>query len=586
MSTPQSGIQRQHELDALRAFAMLLGIALHGALTYTGSPWIVQDPQSSPFFEWLCGAIHGFRMALFMLVSGYFTMMLWRKRGLVALLKQRTTRVLLPLLASMAIVMPLLIVAIVTAGGIVQSQQAQVRKASGQTEEVVDTVKSQDADALYLALIDGSDPNQVDIAHGLPAIAWAAAKGNTEIVELLLDGGADVNASNADRHGALHLAAFLGHAEVVDLLLKKGANPLARGNLNDTALDSTKGDLAYTKSVAIAMKVDLPSDEQFETNRAACRTRLLAAEAQKAEANKKEADKKPVALNGFLPSLRAQYRAFIDSDRFTVRLAPTLPEGKLFTGELFGHLWFLWQLCWLVAIFAVLVSIGSFLPGSFKIPSALIVTPLRWLWLIPLTMVPQLFMGITIPIFGPDTSSGLLPQPHVLFYYAIFFFFGALYFDCDDRDGRLTQWWWLEGALALFVVLPLNYAYPPDLFLGGLLQVIYAWGMSFGLMGLFRTFLSQESKPVRYLSDSAYWLYLTHLPVLILLQAWLRGWNLSPFVKFTVACVLTTMILLVVYEYMVRYSWIGSFLNGPRKRQKVKPSLEVQPVLETTGQAS
>ncbi len=36
---------RRHHLDALRALAMLLGIALHGALSFVEFPWVVQDSQ-------------------------------------------------------------------------------------------------------------------------------------------------------------------------------------------------------------------------------------------------------------------------------------------------------------------------------------------------------------------------------------------------------------------------------------------------------------------------------------------------------------------------------------------------------------
>ena len=54
-------------------------------------------------------------------------------------------------------------------------------------------------------------------------------------------------------------------------------------------------------------------------------------------------------------------------------------------------------------------------------------------------MFPQAFIPTagTLLAFGPDGSSGLLPIPHVLAYYAIFFGFGALYFGYDDRTGRV-----------------------------------------------------------------------------------------------------------------------------------------------------
>ncbi len=40
--------------------------------------------------------------------------------------------------------------------------------------------------------------------------------------------------------------------------------------------------------------------------------------------------------------------------------------------------------------------------------------------------------------------------------------------------------------------------------LANLGQVLYAWLMIFGLMGLFETLLSRERPRVRYLSDSSY----------------------------------------------------------------------------------
>ena len=71
-------IARRHDLDALRAFAMLLGIVLHGALAFIPGAWAVTDASvegdGTPF-AWLTMAIHGFRMPVFFLMSGFFTAM-------------------------------------------------------------------------------------------------------------------------------------------------------------------------------------------------------------------------------------------------------------------------------------------------------------------------------------------------------------------------------------------------------------------------------------------------------------------------------------------------------------------------------
>ena len=105
------------------------------------------------------------------------------------------------------------------------------------------------------------------------------------------------------------------------------------------------------------------------------------------------------------------------------------------------------------------------------------------------------------------------------------------------------------------------------------LQVLYAWMMTFALMGLFRRLLSRESKTMRYLSDSSYWLYLAHLPLIFLAQAAVRSWPLPPSVKFLLVCGVITAILLVSYEKLVRYTWLGTMLNGPRSRPQ--PAEEV-----------
>jgi ankyrin repeat protein len=55
----------------------------------------------------------------------------------------------------------------------------------------------------------------------------AAGEGHLEIVKLLLEHGADVNAKTA-YETALHLAAEKGHLEIVKFLLEHGADVNAK----------------------------------------------------------------------------------------------------------------------------------------------------------------------------------------------------------------------------------------------------------------------------------------------------------------------------------------------------------------------
>jgi peptidoglycan/LPS O-acetylase OafA/YrhL len=83
---------------------------------------------------------------------------------------------------------------------------------------------------------------------------------------------------------------------------------------------------------------------------------------------------------------------------------------------------------------------------------------------------------------------------------------------------------------------------------------------------MFSRFFRHGSFAIRYVSDSSYWLYLVHLPLILVAQRALRLWDMPAIVKFSLICALVTAVLLVTYQALVRYSWLGSMLNGPRRR--------------------
>ena len=88
---------------------MLLGIVLHGLLSFTPIPiWPVQDNDQSEIYMIPLMFIHGFRMSLFFFVSGFFTRMMWQKRGTLGLLENRTKRIILPFLIFGALLFPIL----------------------------------------------------------------------------------------------------------------------------------------------------------------------------------------------------------------------------------------------------------------------------------------------------------------------------------------------------------------------------------------------------------------------------------------------------------------------------------------------
>src|SRR5688500_9214473 len=90
---------RLHALDAVRAYALLLGVVLHGAAAFlAGFPipmWF--DTPSDTGAPILYYVIHMFRMSAFFLIAGFFARVLVERRGVKAFIKDRAKRVALPL---------------------------------------------------------------------------------------------------------------------------------------------------------------------------------------------------------------------------------------------------------------------------------------------------------------------------------------------------------------------------------------------------------------------------------------------------------------------------------------------------------
>ena len=63
----------------------------------------------------------------------------------------------------------------------------------------------------------------------------ASRNGHSDVVQLLLDHGADVNAKMQDHWTALHFASKFGRFEIVEALLKQGANVGMRNDSGRTA---------------------------------------------------------------------------------------------------------------------------------------------------------------------------------------------------------------------------------------------------------------------------------------------------------------------------------------------------------------
>ena len=94
--------ERLHALDAVRGYALMLGIVFHACLSFLPTPpgmpmWIVMDNSRSVALSALFLVLHIFRMTTFFVVAGFFAHMSLHKKGTGGFIRDRLKRIALPL---------------------------------------------------------------------------------------------------------------------------------------------------------------------------------------------------------------------------------------------------------------------------------------------------------------------------------------------------------------------------------------------------------------------------------------------------------------------------------------------------------
>jgi ABC-type multidrug transport system ATPase subunit/peptidoglycan/LPS O-acetylase OafA/YrhL len=112
MDNTKSPENRLHALDAVRGFALLLGVAFHAALSFMpGWPpgiWAMNDNSPSQFLSDAAFVTHIFRMSLFFFIAGYFGRLLHQKLGTTGFWSNRGKRIGVPLIVGWIVLFPLI----------------------------------------------------------------------------------------------------------------------------------------------------------------------------------------------------------------------------------------------------------------------------------------------------------------------------------------------------------------------------------------------------------------------------------------------------------------------------------------------
>jgi peptidoglycan/LPS O-acetylase OafA/YrhL len=247
------------------------------------------------------------------------------------------------------------------------------------------------------------------------------------------------------------------------------------------------------------------------------------------------------------------------------------------------HLWFLWVLLifyaaalLLRAPFARLDRDGGWARGVDRL-MGMLVGP----WTPAILAAPLALSLYLLPkwpaFFGiPTPDTGLVPNAAALTGFGLAFAFGFLLDRRRDLLDRIERLWpWLTGLALASGAGAMILAGGPTPSLAPMIDpALKAWtaavyalavfASTLALIALALRFLSGHSAIRRYLADASYWIYIVHLPLVMVGQVLLLNVEAPWWVKLSGVTVGVTGAGLVTYELLVRHSFIGAWLNGRR----------------------
>jgi glucan biosynthesis protein C len=268
------------------------------------------------------------------------------------------------------------------------------------------------------------------------------------------------------------------------------------------------------------------------------------------------------------------------------------------------HLWFLYYLLIFYAGFLVLSYVAGRVPlARFEGLHARVVGILGTHWRVLLLAVPTFFLLYLGPAGGDSTPFSFVPDRRFGVYYAVLFGVGVLLYSAREtiRDFGHSAWLYIFGSavmMAVFVYTEAQMRETPGTERGwealGFVAVAFMmWGVFFGTTSLLLRHLNRPIGPVRYLADASYWAYLLHplpmfwIPGLMARQPW------APEVKFLLVLVPVTVLCFVTYDLLVRWTYIGTVLQGRRYPsafasllRRLRTGSSLKPLPETSSVAN
>jgi len=247
------------------------------------------------------------------------------------------------------------------------------------------------------------------------------------------------------------------------------------------------------------------------------------------------------------------------------------------------HLWFLYTLLWLygLTLLARIALVRLDASGHVRarldhIVSGIVRNPFGILLLAAPTCAALLALPFWMPWLGiPTPDQSLLPNIAAVTAFGGAFAFGWLIHRQTHLLNVFEARWPLHLTIAIVATVGCLVHVGPSAsievarsssatfaYAAGYALAVWCW--SFALIGLALRFLAGYSAARRYIADASYWLYLIHLPIVLVLQILVSQLLWPAWVKFPLILAVAFPIMFASYHYLVRSTFIGAVLNGRR----------------------
>ena len=240
------------------------------------------------------------------------------------------------------------------------------------------------------------------------------------------------------------------------------------------------------------------------------------------------------------------------------------------------HLWFLWHLI-IITLFTILYKFYSLI--FLKLLNIVKLSKLIIFFNFIKSLIAKILFDFQIPITLiiilticslNDMGTELVGNPVST---GIYFAFGySLYKNNKLFHNIIHNWkYYFLAAIVFFLIhtlieeeyISIDFEQFPVFWIPFIfIKISTSVLFSFSFIGLAENKFGSYSSISRFCSDGTYWMYLIHLPIVAFITAFMFQFEFLAEIKFLLAIIMTTLLCLTTYKFLVRSTYLGLLLNG------------------------